>query len=216
MTSEKQRLKVNNWIIRQSSQCERFVKEWFSVLGKVDKIPTSTVPTYDFKVDNQKLLIEVKYISTEKRFHKVTHDVDEVPLHVEVHLGEELTDDDFYSKIQTKVMATQKEYSKYPDYYRGGIIFWDDLFDFLQYPPTHCNYDEIFPYDYDIFDYDWDYLVLHEMPTVGEWPLVFSYVKKHNLVDPLVEVFKKHRHTMYVLIEGKFHKYNKAHIDQLN
>ena len=192
---------MNEWWIKlQSKQCENLTKEWFSVLGKVDKIPESRTPTYDFKVDDEKLLIEVKWINSENRFTLLSD---------HLYLGKPLSDEDVYRKMLQKVVSLEKEASNYKEYHRGGVIHYDDLFDFLQYPKTHNKFDAAFPYEYEIVDYDWEYLVLCETPTVGEWPLAFIYVKNHALVRPLEKVFEKHRYTLYILNNKEFVKYRK-------
>ena len=187
----------NRWIKFQSGQCEQITKEWFSVLGKVDKIPTSKCPTYDFKIDSEKLLIEVKWINSENRFTPDKH----APT---ISWTTEMTDKEFFSKIVEAVSHIQKDALNYPSYYRGGIVFWDTLFNFRQYPPTRANFTASFPLAYEICDKGWDYLILCEEPSVGDRPPVFIYIKKRELVNPLQKVFEKQSHTVYILMNDQF------------
>ena len=183
------------WVTFQSAQVERIAKKWFSALGKVEKIPTSIVPTYDYKIDRVKLLIEVKWINSENRGTKVSPGM---------WVTKQLTDEDLFHKMLAKVMSLQKDASNYPSYYRGGIIFWDTIFDFLQHPLTHTNFTATFPFDYEIFDYDWQYLILCEEPSVGDRPPAFIYIKKRELIEPLKKVFEKQYYIMYVFTHDQF------------
>jgi hypothetical protein len=182
------------WDEIKSKECEEITKEWFSILGKVKKIPDHK-GTYDYKIDGEKLLIEVCWINSENKFIRRGDSIG---------MGKELSDQDFFSKIQDKVKHICKPHCQFPKYRYGGIIFWDTLFDFLQDPPTHRHYNERFPFEYQIFDLDWEYLILIQETSIGNRPPAFIYVKKPELKDPLDRVFKNHNHVMFVLQGDQF------------
>ena len=115
-----------------------------------------------------------------------------------------MTDDDFYYKIQDKVEHLEKERTKYPDYRYGGIIFWDTLFDFIQHPLTHKNFTETFPFEYEIMEYDWEYLILCEEPSIGDRPPAFIYIRNNELVDLINTVFSDQYSIAYVLKNDHF------------
>lgn len=189
----------NRRVIFQSKQCEQITQEWFSVLGKVDKIPTSKLPTYDLKVDSERLLIEVKLINSENRLTQ-----DRRTQKLPFFNTSEMSSYEFFNKMVEAVAHIKKDASCYPTYYRGGIIFWDTLFNFRQYPPTFTNFTASFPFDYEIFDNVWDFLILCEEPSIGDRPPAFIYIKKRELVSPLHKVFEKLHYIMYVLINDQF------------
>jgi hypothetical protein len=177
------------WVNFQSKQVERITKELFSVLGEIKKIPDK-YGTYDFKIDDVKLLIEVTWISEEKgtRYYS------------------ELSDDEFFHKIRDKVEHVCKDHSNYPDYLYGGIIYWDTRFDWRQKKGTHVNFSSTFPMDYDVFEYDWKFLIFTEEPRVPESdsPPSYIYVKEYCLVNLFQKIFETKPHIMYVLLNNQF------------
>ena len=187
-----------DWANHRAKQCELLTKKWFSTLGEVEKIPDRK-GGYDFKIDKCKLLIEVTWINSEKRATKRTDRLYEI---------KPLTDDDFYYKIQDKVVHLEKDRTEHSGYRYGGIIFWDTLFDFIQHPLTHKNFTESFPFDYGIMEYDWEYLVLCEEPSIGDRPPAIIYIRNGELVDLLNTVFSGQDSITYVLNNDHLSSFN--------
>jgi len=177
------------WVNFQSNQVERITRELFSVLGKVEKIPDK-YGTYDLKIDDVKLLIEVTWISEEK----------------DIIIYSELSDDEFFYKIRDKVEHICKDHSKYPDYLYGGIIYWDTRFDWRQKEGTHRNFSSSFPMDYNVFNYDWKYLIFTEEPRVPESdsPPSYIFLKEDCLLELFQKVYENKIKIMYVLSNGHF------------
>ncbi|EMR73037.1 hypothetical protein MCGE09_00262 [Thaumarchaeota archaeon SCGC AB-539-E09] len=177
------------WNRFQPANVERDIKRLFSVLGRVDKIPDKH-GTYDFKIDDVKLLIEVTWISEEKN----------------VIIYKELLDNEFFYKIRDKVEHVCKDHSNYPEYTYGGVISWDTRFNWRQVEGTHKNFKESFPFEYDINNYDWKYLVFLEEPRVPESdsPPAYIYLKEIRLIPLFQRVFENKLHVMYVLSNGNY------------
>jgi len=184
----------DDWANHRAKQCESITKKWFSVLGEVEKI-SDKEGGYDFKIDKIKLLIEVTWINSEKRRTQKTDKIYEIT---------PLTDDDFYYKIRDKVKHLVKDRTKYSDYYYGGIIFWDTLFDFIQHPLTHNNFTDTFPFEYEIVKYDWEYLILCEEASLPDRPPVFIYIRNNDLVDILKPVFSDQHSITFILQNDQF------------
>jgi len=90
-------IRWKNWENFQPDQLEKYTKESFSVLGKVEKKHRKRCKTYDFKIDEVKLLIEVTWISEKETIHY-----------------HELSDKEFFNRISRKVKHVCKDHSNYP------------------------------------------------------------------------------------------------------
>jgi len=182
------------WANFQPRQLERYTKELFSVIGKVEKIPRARHETYDFKIDAAKLLIEVTWISEEK----------------DIKIYSELSDDEFFNRVSRKIKHICKDHSNFPNYLYGGIIFWDTRFDWRQKEGTHRNFSSSFPIDYNVFNYDWKYLIFKEELRIPESdsPPSYIYLKENCLVDLFKKVFENKPHVMYVLSNEIFLQVN--------
>jgi hypothetical protein len=93
---------------------EQEVKELFSPIGELEKIKERKgEKTFDFKYENEKLLIEVTSLDTSPCPN----------LDIEI---------DLIDRINNAIShMEEKDASEFQDYLKGGIIFWSILFDFF-------------------------------------------------------------------------------------
>jgi hypothetical protein len=91
---------------------EEKVKGIFSKLGKINKIPeNSNGKTFDFEMPDEKILVEVTSLNSFTSPGKITVDPIEKTERAVSHIVE-------------------KNASDFPDYLKGGVIFYDIILDF--------------------------------------------------------------------------------------
>lgn len=96
----------------KSPMHEEMVDKLFASLGRVDKIPKSPKPTFDYEIASEKMLIEVTSLN-----------VDEAPPIIRMPNKKGMLE-----KLDAKVEhILEKDTSKYPDYRKGGVIFYSIL-----------------------------------------------------------------------------------------
>lgn len=98
----------------ESKNQEQEVKELFSPIGELEKIKEKKgEKTFDFKNENEKLLIEVTSLNT--------------PAYPDPDFEINLID-----RINNKIRhIEEKDASEFQNYLKGGVIFWSILFDFF-------------------------------------------------------------------------------------
>jgi hypothetical protein len=117
--SRESRIKYIDWLKNTSLSptLEETTKQLFSILGDAEKIPCQRNPTYDYKIDSIKLLIEI----TSLDLIDYSGSIDRT----------ELTNDFFYSKVQNALEhVSSKDALDYPIYKKSGVIFYNIPFQF--------------------------------------------------------------------------------------
>ena len=159
---------------------ESRVKSIFSKLDKVDKIPeTKGKETYDFKVDEHKILIEVTSIKA-----------------VISGIPTEFTPEKILDKVETAIgHIKNKDRSEFPDYVKGGVVFYDLVFNFII--KFHSRLDESFPEWSGLAEGDLDYLILIHQPasisgesSFEKYPVV-CYVRDKSIAEMLERAFRE-------------------------
>ena len=173
------RNKYENWAKTKiiSPQYEKEVIAIFGSIGDVVKISRSRGKTFDFKIDEEKILIEVTSLDSETDQNSV------------------MTEDKIVSKVNEKIShILEKDKSSFQDYYTGGVIFYTTILNFRSELGVLIQ-DSDFIKKCEITESDVDFLVfLPESASINNQdsrkmcPPVF-YVKNKSLLRLFSEKF---------------------------
>jgi len=165
----------------KSPHYEDYVKGFFSNIGEVKKIPKKhNKYTYDFKIESEKILIEVTSINTDIRY-EIVKPFNEVKFEDVINVS-----------INHIVI---KDSSDYSGYIKGGVIVYDIPAAMRAYPSFHDKTKKLILENIEIKEKDWDYLIFVAQPaSIGFKssldvypPLIF--IKETALQDRLKLLF---------------------------
>ncbi len=160
-----------------SPQQETEVKNLFSKIGTLTKIAENDDKTYDYLIEDKKMLLEVTSINCIS-----TPDSNKI---------------DTYTKVREAVKhITEKDASKYPNHIKGGIIYYDTIFWFFGHMADYLTPN--LPKGFNIEDEEWDYLIFHP-PPISQVRKIVAYVKRPELCDLLLQVFEQKEYECHIL-----------------
>lgn len=160
-----------------SPRHEHDVEKMFTSLGTVEKIrENKKCPTFDYKIDARKLLLEVK------------------SLNVSPTSGD-LTKQDVFKKLEGTIdRILDKDASPFPNYLKGGVIVYTLIFNFKS--KFDKLLDSNLPKENGMLNNDLDFLVFfHESASINNrsswelYPMVF-YVKSESLTEEFKKAFR--------------------------
>lgn len=145
---------------------EEIVETLLSNVGEVTKIPESDIHTFDYAVHDVKLLTEVTGINC-----IFTLGINKI---------------DTYTKIREAVNhIVEKSSEEFPDYIRGGIIFYDALFWWFGHMAEHLNKELPSKFEFEVWD--WDYLIFYP-PQISQKISITVYLKNHEVRGLIEEI----------------------------
>lgn len=159
---------------------ERDVEKIFASLGKIEKIPENTKrPTFDYKIDARRLLLEVTSLDVSPR-------------------SKNLTKMDVLKKLEGAIdHILAKDTSPFPNYRKGGVIVY--TLEFRLYSGFDKILDDKLREVSGILKNDLDFLVfIPESASVNNkssrevYPVVF-YVKDKSLAEEFKHAFRSQK-----------------------
>lgn len=187
-----------DWLRAQvmSPSFEDYVKEMFAPLGNVEKVPENKKrPTFDFKIDDRRLLLEVTSLNIDETYLR------------------NLSRADILRKLSVVVEhILTKDASQFPLYRKGGVIFYALTFNLYskhfwsnKILKFHNLLDDKLPQMSRILDNDLDFLVFfHEPASINDksswdlYPPVF-YVKDGLLGEEFEKAFQGKNYKFMIL-----------------
>lgn len=181
--------RYGNWVQGEaySPSFEGVTIQIFSTLGIVEKIrEIKGKKTFDFRINESKILLETTSLTVTLTSLPATFD-----------------DSFLIRKLQEAIVhVKEKDTPALPDFFKGGIIFYETVFNFIT--RFHLKLDSELPRKTSLLDSGLDFLAFFPQPasidgrsSFDAYPIVF-YVKEGPLVGKFTKTFAGKNYTIIV------------------